>query len=143
MELTKYNNSEIENQRIVEEFEALCLILDNWCSGYLRLVDEHGCDWSLPHEFFQEFFEQMCPYIDRLHKTGHSRPHLMRSIGEKLLEAMQKIISRCEQEEDLLRLTGQWSDNEQDIKDHWCEEAKKLAAGTILRISQDIRSKRF
>lgn len=101
------------------EFADLLLMLDSWTAAYIRVLDEEGCDWSSPHEFLQEFFEHMLFYIARLRETGHATPDRMIAIGEKLVESVQGIVTKCEQEEDLMRLVGRWTDKEQDIKDYW------------------------
>ena len=120
-------NSDVADRSVRKEFEDLCLMLNNWTAGYLRVLDERGVDWSVPHEFFDEFFHMMCPYIDHLHRTGNTRPELMLDIGATLVVCMERIVERCQQEEDILRLTGGWTDNEQEIKEHWEEENKNLS----------------
>lgn len=133
---------DVDDPKIEREFNDLMMMMQNWANAYIKYMDrKRECDWSTPHEFFEEFFHQMCPYIDRLHKTGNSRPDLMKGIGNKLVEVMEQIVLKCEQEEDLMRLTGRWSDGEQEIKDYWHEKTKKLKAPPeILRLSQDTDS---
>jgi hypothetical protein len=123
------NGTEIEINKVTRAFEDLCLILDNWTGGYIRLLDERGVDWSTPHEFLEEFFHMMCPYIDHLHKTGNTRPDLMKELGAKFVQCMGQIIEKCDQEEYVLRLTGGWTDNEQEIKEHWQDKE-----GAIIRL---------
>jgi len=107
-------------------FHELTNILDNWCSGYLRVISERGVDWSLPHEFFQEFHDLMVPYITRLKKTGYSTPERMSAIGQKVVDTLHKLIEAIQQEEDLMRLTGQWNDQEEEIKIEWMDRMKKV-----------------
>jgi hypothetical protein len=101
------------------EFNDLVLMLDNWLGGYKKLIQRKGVDWSLPHEFFQEFADHMVPYISRLKKLGYSTPERMRAIGDKVVDALHEMIQAIQQEEDLMRLTGQWDDEEETIKLEW------------------------
>jgi len=134
----------LQDALVQKAFADLVLILDNWMAGYLRVLAERGIDWSAPHEFFEEFFHMMCPYIDHLHRTGNTRPGLMRSIGTKLIECLQQIIDVCQQQEDVMRLTGGWTDNEQEIKEHWEWETQKIASsvGARIGLSQDTDTER-
>jgi hypothetical protein len=137
-DLTKVEPQQIEERHGREEvFADLRQMLDNWCAGYLRLLDEGGIDWSAPHCFFEEFFHMMCPFIDRLHRTGNTTRVLMKGIGDKLVETMIRIVEKCQQEEDLLRLTGGWTDAEQEIKEYWEEEIAKLTKSCGARLVQN------
>lgn len=106
------------------EFLDLMMMLDNWCKGYIRIVREKGVDWSLPHEFFQEFTEQMVPYITRLRDTGYATPERMLAIGDKVTDMLADLIEAVQQEEDIMRLTGKWNDQEEAIKLEWMEKMK-------------------
>jgi len=110
-----------EDQKGAGEFCDLILILNNWCDGYLRLVTESGVDWSLPHEFLEDFTDQMCPYIARLQSLGYANSDRMLQVGDIVKDCIAKIISALEQEEYLLRLTGRWDDKEEKIKEYWQE----------------------
>jgi len=105
----------------VQEFHDLMLMLDNWGSGYLRLAAE-GVDWSLPHEYFEDFTDQMVPYIMRLKVEGYATPERLRAIGDKILDNMNVLITFMQTEEDVLRLGGKWSDKDQEIKEYWERE---------------------
>lgn len=108
------------------EFDLLVKMIHNWRDAYVRLVSQDGVNWSLPHEFFQEFADQMVPYVARLKATGYATPILMQRMGDEITWAIQAVIAANDVEEDLMRLTGQWTDKEQEIKEYWMEQAKKL-----------------
>lgn len=105
-----------------KEFATLMLMLDNWLKGYKKLIREEGVDWSLPHEFFQEFYELMTPYIARLRENGYATEDRMKAMGEKVVECLNDMIECIQQEEDVMRLTGQWTDKEEAIKLEWLEQ---------------------
>ncbi len=110
----------------IKEFETLMLMLDNWMKGYRDIVWEKGCDWSIPHEFFQDFVEHMVPYITRLQKTGYATPERMLAIGDKVTDMLNKLIEACQQEEDVMRLGGTWSEQEEQIKLYWQDKSKPI-----------------
>lgn len=103
----------------------LLKMLRNWGQAYERLVGERGVDWSLPHEYLQEVAENMLPYLDRLRKTEYLTSGDIADLGIFFAEQCGKLIVAIEQEEDLLRLTGGWTDREQEIKDYWQERFSK------------------
>ena len=142
IQLTKCDRA-VDDLKVFRAFHDLNLMLVNWTNGYLRLLAERGVDWSAPHEFFEEFFLQMCPYIERLRVTGNTRPDLMRGIGDTLLECLREIIIRCEQEEDILRLTGRWTDEEQKIKEYWATELSQLGGVALLSLTGDQTCRTF
>jgi hypothetical protein len=113
-----------------KEFSDLMMMLDNWGKGYLNIAKE-GIDWSLPHELFEDFTDQMVPYIIRLGDCGYSTPERMVAIGDKVVEVMRVLIDFMQSEEDVLRLGGVWSDKDQEIKEYW---EKKGESNAHLRI---------
>lgn len=114
---------QVEKDRAgAKEFSDLMMMLENWCNGYKRIVWEKGADWSLPHEFLQEFAEQMVPYIARLRNTGYSTPERMAAIGEKIVTMLNELIEAIQQEEDIARLSGTWTDQDEQFKLEWMEQ---------------------
>lgn len=112
------------------ELRDLMKILRNWERGYIGKISEDGIDWSMPHEFFQEIWDFMLPYVKRLKDTGYTSPGLMREVGDQIIESIRNIIMALAGEEDLMRLTGRWTDDEQEIKEYWQGRAKQLG-GTL------------
>lgn len=110
---------DVETEKGNKEFCDLMLMLNNWCDGYIRLITERGVDWSIPHEFLQEFGEQMIPYIARLRELGYVSQDRMLTIGDIVQDCLRKLIEAIEQEEGLMRLTGQWNEQEEEIKKYW------------------------
>jgi len=86
-----------------QEFNDLMNMLTNWSDGYIKIIMRETIDWSLPHEFLQEFAEQMVPYIARLRETGYATQERMRAIGETVENCLCNIIQVLEAEEGLLR----------------------------------------
>ena len=103
-------------------FKELMIILDNWLISYKRIVEMKGVDWSLPHEFFQEFTDLMVPYISRLKQTGYATDDRMKAIGQKVVDALHEIIESIQAEEDIMRLTGQWSALDEEIRLEWIDK---------------------
>ena len=110
-----------------KEFADLMMMLDNWGKGYMNIARE-GIDWSLPHELFEDFTDQMVPYIARLGECGYSTTERMESIGSKIVEVIETLIHFMQSEEDVLRLGGAWTDKEQEIKEYWEKEGESLNA---------------
>lgn len=121
------------NQAGEREFQDLMMMLDNWAQSYIRIVEQGTVDWSMPHELFEEFTLQMCPYIIRLRETGYSTPERLRAIGTQTVSVIKQLINTLQTEEDLLRLGGNWTDQDQEIKDYWTKKGELLNAN--LRIS--------
>jgi hypothetical protein len=113
----------------------LMLMLENWSRAFIRVIDEKGVDWSSPHEYMQEVAEQMLPYIGRLKDEGYLTAEDVRELGDFFTEQLAAIIAKLEQEEDLMRLTGRWDDNEQEIKEYWQERLCK-AHGAIPQLTR-------
>ncbi len=137
MELELRGTKEIGRPKIARE---LMMMLTNWSNAYQRLVDEDGINWELPHLFMEEVALQMLPYINRLRITGAIGNDDFRKLSEFFWEELEKLIVILDQEEDLMRLTGQWSDREQEIKEYWEETMggiSKLPMRDVKRIASD------
>jgi hypothetical protein len=106
----------------------LIKMIDNWADGFERVLGD-GVNWSLAEEFSMEIIEQMLPYIDRLRKEGYLKAQDIKDLGNHFGERMEQFAQLLEQNEELMRLTGRWDDNEQEIKEYW---QKKL--GTLCRL---------
>lgn len=116
---------ELKRRVGLNEFCDLLQILHNWAVAYKRQVEQNGVDWSLPHEYLQEVAEQMLPYIARLRQTEYIDQEHLTALSENFWSYAREIVQELEQEESLMRLTGRWTDDEQEIKDYWQEQFSK------------------
>lgn len=130
--------SEKEKRKAFKEFHDLCLMLKNWSMGYVRVMDEQNDpDFSSPHDFMLEVGEQMAPYLARLDKMGYVTEELKSMIREAYFAAMDRIINKVHELEYLKRLTGEWSEKDQEIKDYWEEKTSLLGDTRVPQISQE------
>jgi hypothetical protein len=83
-------------------------------------------NWSLVDEFAREVIDQMFPYIARLKGEGYISGGDVADIGNHFGAKVSKLTQALEQNEELMRLTGQWDDNEQEIKEYWQNALGKL-----------------
>jgi hypothetical protein len=118
-----------------KEVQDLIQMLRNWAQPYIRLIAECGVDWSSPHSFLDEYATQMLPYIARLLKAGYISKEGVLDIADEFAKQVQDLIAQLDAEEDLMRLTGQWTDNEQEIKDYW---EKRLSKTHGLTFKQNV-----
>ena len=102
-----------------KETSDLKLMLRNWARAFRNHIKEKGVDWSIPHELLEEYGTMMVPYIGRLLVEKYIDNDDIIEIGAEFAEQVESLVVCLEQEEDLLRLTGQWTDNEQEIKEYW------------------------
>ena len=117
---------EEEKRRAGQKGKAeMFLMIDNWFKGYIRVMGD-TVNWSFAEEISVEIIEQMIPYIDRLRKEGYIDQEDVKDIGNHFAQRMQDFVGILEQNEELMRLTGQWDDNEQEIKEYWQEKLGKL-----------------
>lgn len=94
-------------------------IWTNWVNGYGRLmVERQDPDYSLVHEFATEVMEYSFPYIQRL-KLPQDCMSYLRQVLNNLTESL---LSTCYQLEDIQRLTGQWSDRDEENKRDWLKQ---------------------
>ncbi len=103
----------------------LIQMVGNWATAFINLTTEKGVDWSFPHELVEEIGTQMMPWIARLVQSGYFSKDEVSLVTATIDHEVGKLIRTLESEEDVLRLTGQWDEKEQDIKDHWNERFQK------------------
>lgn len=114
-----------------KELQDLKLILRNWAGAFKTLIDEKGVDWSVPHEFLEEYGTCMLPYVSRLLQTGYVGRECVIDLAAEFQEQIKGLILRLEQEEAVLRLTGQWTGDEQENKEYWEERFSKAHGCSI------------
>jgi hypothetical protein len=111
-----------------KEMYHLCLMVQNWAKFHKGYVSSNGVDWSAPHELVEMIGMQMMPWIARLVQTGAFKKEHVQQISAVIDKEVEELIAVLEAEEDILRLTGQWSDNEQSIKEYWKEKMGGFSA---------------
>jgi len=116
---TLATDEQLKKMAGMRELCDLMQMLRNWSTAYQRWVGENGVDWSSPHEFLEEYGMQMAPYVARLLQTGYIDKESVLQLGSYFRHEMDKLIVVIEAEEDLMRLTGRWGDDEQEIKEYW------------------------
>ena len=113
---------QLREKQASKEMYDLILMVQNWAKFHKGYVSENGIDWSAPHELVEMIGMQMMPWIARLVQVGYFGKEQVAQISAVIDKEVAELIQQLEAEEDILRLTGQWSDSEQAIKEHWTEE---------------------
>jgi len=113
---------QLKNKQAQNEMYDLVQMVQNWAKFHKGYINENGVDWSAPHELVEMIGMQMMPWIARLVQAGYFGKEEVAQIGAVVDKEVGEIIAQLEAEEDIMRLTGQWSDNEQSIKEHWQKE---------------------
>ncbi|GAG36485.1 unnamed protein product [marine sediment metagenome] len=98
----------------------LAKIFINWGKGYVRLIEEsQEADYSLVESFAVEVMDQAGPYMSRLLATGAIHEAGMNWVKHQCADATEMILKACGVYEDLQRLTGTWSDFDEETKNEW------------------------
>lgn len=129
---------QLKAKRGEREMYDLIQMVHNWGKAQRRYIDRVGVDWSAPHDMIQDIGEMMMPWIARLVQAGYFGKGNVSSISAIVDHEVEKLIHKIEAEEDILRLTGQWSENEEEIKKYWEEKLpiiRKLSMRNEQRIA--------
>ena len=113
---------QLKDKQSQKEMYDLVQMVQNWAKFHKDYVATNGVDWSAPHELVEIIGMQMMPWIARLVQTGHFTKEHVAQISVVIDREVEELVVQLEAEEDILRLTGQWSDREQEIKDYWKKE---------------------
>ena len=110
---------QLKQRQAVREMMDLQIMLGNWAGAFINQTKEKGVDWSLPHEFLEEVWNHMMPWMTRLVQSEYFGKEEVAETMAAFDHEMGKLVRELDQEESILRLTGQWSDSDQEIKDYW------------------------
>lgn len=133
-------DDQLKKRQGEKELYDLLQMVRNWAKFHSKYITEHGIDWSAPHELIEMIGQQMMPWIGRLVQTGYFGKDEVAKIGAQVDYEVTQLIGQLEAEEDILRLTGQWSDSEQETKDYWQKKMgiiRQLPMRNVERISSD------
>lgn len=131
---------QLKKKRAQQEMYDLILMVQNWGNAQRRYIGEAGVDWSAPHDLVEEIGTMMMPWIARLVQAGYFGKDEVRQITAVVDMEMEALIICIQAEEDIMRLTGQWGDNEQEIKDYWAKKlpfVRQLSMRSQQRIASD------
>jgi hypothetical protein len=127
---------ELRNQAGMREISDLMKMMENWSKAHRRVIVEEGLDWSAPHEYMEDIFTIMMPYLGRLKQAGY----IGQKEGERVLAYMahqlERIVLTNGAAEEKLKLEGKWDAKEQEIKDYWDQRLQKESGVRIAHILQ-------
>jgi hypothetical protein len=125
---------ELLRQAGKREIMDLMTMMENWSKAHRRVIVESGLDWSAPHEYMEDIFTIMMPYLGRLKQAGY----IDQEDGERVLAYMahqlERIVLTNGAAEEKLKLEGKWNEKEQGIKDYWDKRLQKESGVRIAHI---------
>jgi hypothetical protein len=125
---------ELLKQAGQKEVGDLMTMMENWSKAHRRAIVELGLDWSAPHEYMEDIFAIMMPYLGRLKQAGY----ISQEDGEKVFAYMahqlERIVLTNGAAEEKLKLEGKWNEKEQGIKDYWDKRLQKESGVRITHI---------
>lgn len=120
VDLVDLSPEELEKRRSWVAAVDLAKVFTNWGDGYCRLLDERQeADYSLVNDFCTEVMEHAVMYMARLLAEEILQSDGLAYVREVLNAQTLRVIDTCVQYEDLQRLTGRWSDTDQETKEYW------------------------
>lgn len=125
---------QLKDRQAQKELYDLLQMVSNWGKAYRRSVDERGIDWSAPHEFVQELGDMLMPWVARLVQAKYFKRDEVQKIGAVIDHEVEQLFIQLEQSEELMRLSGEWNDEEQEIKDYWEEKTKCIGNVAFLSV---------
>jgi len=117
---------QLRRKQADKEKYDLMQMVGNWAAAERRWINECGVDWSAPHELVQRIGDMMLPWIGRLVQAGYFEPKDVAEISAVVDHEIIKTIELLENNEEKLRLEGEWNEKEQEIKEYWGERLGKF-----------------
>lgn len=129
---------DMNDRRCWQAAKDLVLIFNNWKNAYIKLLDERQqADYSLLNDFILEIIEQAFPYMHRLSQEGMIHAPGKEYVAECVNAAVGEIYTACTQWEHLQRLTGSWTDDEEEFKQHWLGKLGRIEEA----VSHDLQAR--
>jgi hypothetical protein len=133
---------EMETRKMWKEVADLCLIYKNWSDAQIRYMGETGePDYSCVEDFCVDVVLHSALYIKRLRQMPHFNADMNSFIAFKLNRATERILEKCIEYEEAMKLEGKWNDKEQGFKEYWLKQigfpGVAITAPTTKRIESE------